>query len=331
MKTRIFLLLALAGLSSILASAGEPPDVIAEDRRSDQLVVLKFRSAAIAAGSLADRPVRSLAIRLPASYGRDETRRYPVVYTFHGYGDSYLQLINLLPALERQLGRAAEFIMVGIDGDNRYGGSFYANSALTGFYEDMVTGEVLPLVDSRYRTAAGPRGRMVAGFSMGGGAAWNLALAHPGLFCGAWVCCPGAFDATGLRDALGMWDNRIRTAYGSAFAAGTDRKPRAPRFDGSPEDRELVRLWENGFGNAAEKLAAYARAGAALQEVRFDYGRNDPYDWIPRGTAALAKAFAEAGIACTVQEHAAGHDIGAAMLAEGFAPLVKRLFGADAF
>ena len=91
----------------------------------------------------------------------------------------------------------------------------------------------------------------------------------------------------------------------------------------------MIRLWEAGFGNVTGKLANYQKRGAKLAEVRFDYGTNDAYDWISRGTIASFQAFAAAGIKTSVAGHPAGHQITASMVEAGFLPLVQRLFSGN--
>jgi hypothetical protein len=104
---------------------------------------------------------------------------------------------------------------------------------------------------------------------------------------------------------------------------------KGPLFDGSSQDQETIRLWESGFGNVIGKLTNYQKRGAKLTEVRFDYGTNDGYDWIPRGTLATAAALGAAGIKTSVAGHPAGHQITTAMLEAGFFPLAQRLFGGN--
>ncbi len=54
--------------------------------------------------------------------------------------------------------------------------------------------ELIPLIDRTYRTRADREGRVIAGFSMGGGGAVRLALKHPDLFSAAasWAAALGS-------------------------------------------------------------------------------------------------------------------------------------------
>ena len=53
-------------------------------------------------------------------------------------------------------GAAREMIVVVPEARNAYFGSFYANSVLTGNWEDAIVREVVPWIDSRFRTIAAP-------------------------------------------------------------------------------------------------------------------------------------------------------------------------------
>src|SRR5690606_3933301 len=66
------------------------------------------------------------------------------------------------------------------------GMSGYRNDTRTGIAaETMIIDELVPLVDHRWRTLATREGRVIAGYSMGGGGAVHLALKHPELFSAA--------------------------------------------------------------------------------------------------------------------------------------------------
>jgi S-formylglutathione hydrolase FrmB len=84
-------------------------------------------------------------------------------------------------------GKSAPFIVVVVNGSGPFGGSFYANSPSTGMWRDYVTREVVPLVDAKFRTIADRGHRMIAGFSMGGFGALDLAFREPEEFGAVWA------------------------------------------------------------------------------------------------------------------------------------------------
>ena len=54
--------------------------------------------------------------------------------------------------------------------------------------------ELLPYVESKYKVSTDRKDRSIGGLSMGGYGALNLALKHPGKFCGAAIISPAIYD-----------------------------------------------------------------------------------------------------------------------------------------
>ena len=70
--------------------------------------------------------------------------------------------------------------------DSAYTGMLYRAEAVeTAFFKDLI-----PHVDSTYRTLANRESRIIGGYSMGGYGAIRYALAHPDMFMGAIVLSP---------------------------------------------------------------------------------------------------------------------------------------------
>lgn len=156
------ILLILAGLTSC---GSLTPRVTKEIEMADPCTVLVFRSRAIARGKLPTNDLGKACVSLPASYASSPDRRYPVVYALNGFGDGALAMLRAIRGVTAEHPQdTPEFILVAIDG----GTSFYANSPASGYWEDMITQEAISLIDSRYRTIAGPEGRILAGFSPSG-------------------------------------------------------------------------------------------------------------------------------------------------------------------
>jgi enterochelin esterase family protein len=116
--------------------------------------------------------VRRLTVYTPPGYDKDAQTRYPVVYLFHGanadenawyrLGRANLILDNLLAA-----GKTKPFIAVMPFG--------------YGVERDLIP-DVIPYVESTYRTIADRDHRAIAGLSMGGGQALRIGLNHADLF-----------------------------------------------------------------------------------------------------------------------------------------------------
>lgn len=321
MKT---LRLEIAALALVLVSCAPALPEVSEVTTDGRDTTITFPSAALARGSLPNRPEGVLVVHLPASYATSN-RRYPVVYTLHGYGGRVEEMItNVAPVAEAE--GVTEYLMVGVYGSN----TFYADSKLNGDGARMVAEEAVGLVDSRFRTVPEAGARVIAGFSMGGYGAWSLALARPEVFGACWAVCPGAFDGTGLQDALTTWDRAFFSDYAAAFAPDRwnedSRSAEVPLFDGSQADKAYIAALERGFGGLEDKVKAYQARGTALKAVRFDFGTLDGYEWIPRGTEHVAAVLKQAGLPASIEGRTAGHQISDAMVRDGFVPLVRQVF-----
>jgi enterochelin esterase-like enzyme len=162
-------------------------------------------------GSLLDVPANQLvAVYLPPSYGTGD-RRYPVVYFLPGFGEpvpyfarfGVFQGFVLGPSVDRLIaaGTIREMIVVIPNGVTVMGGSFYANSPVSGDWEDFIVQDLVGHVDRTYRTIPRADARGIAGHSMGGTGALHLGLRHPEVFAAIYALSPGLFDSTGLADS----------------------------------------------------------------------------------------------------------------------------------
>jgi S-formylglutathione hydrolase FrmB len=83
-------------------------------------------------------------------------------------------------------------IFVVSDQYTTYGGSFYANSTLTGNWADFTAKDLVAYVDSHYRTLADRSSRGICGHSMGGHGALKLAMLFPEVFSSVYALSPGS-------------------------------------------------------------------------------------------------------------------------------------------
>ena len=132
--------------------------------------------------SLLNRGVR-YSIYLPPDY-YVSNRRYPVVYLLHGYTDDetgWTQFGEADRIVEQGIrsGTLPPMILVMPDA----GVTWYMNDYLNKTrYEDMFVSELIPHIDSTYRTRTKRNFRGVSGLSMGGHGSLLLAMHHPDLF-----------------------------------------------------------------------------------------------------------------------------------------------------
>lgn len=171
---------------------------------------------------------RRIYVYTPPGYDADTQKRYPVLYLQHGSGGDERQwstqgranfiLDNLIAA-----GKAKPMIVVMEKGyatkagtSSGTGGKFGGKG--NGALEEFFIQELIPLIDSTYRTIAKREQRAIAGLSMGGGQARQIGLAHLDTFSAI-----GIFSAGG-----GAID--VKTAHGGVFANAAEFNKKCPVF-----------------------------------------------------------------------------------------------------
>lgn len=124
--------------------------------------------------SEACREWERMLVYTPAGYEQDRDRRYPVLYLQHGGGEDetgwiYQGFADVILDNLIAEGKAEPMIIV-------------MNSGNVSDFDRMITEDVIPLVDSRYRTIADRKHRAVAGLSWGAKQAYDLGLGYPQYF-----------------------------------------------------------------------------------------------------------------------------------------------------
>lgn len=110
-------------------------------------------------------------VYLPDGYETGD-ERYPVFYHLHGWTGSESSEIHTMESVCRSRRAITVFPNSSPVIEDR------ENLPV----EDMLVEELLPLIDSLYRTQVNRESRGISGFSMGGGAAMVYAVKHPELF-----------------------------------------------------------------------------------------------------------------------------------------------------
>ena len=173
--------------------------------------------------SLMNQTVK-FSIYLPPDYYLSN-RRYPVVYLLHGLGDNETGWV--------QFGEADRIADEGIKSGElppmiivmpNAGVSWYVNDYQNKVrYEDMFVQELIPHIDSMFRTRTGREYRALAGLSMGGFGSLTLAMHHPDLFSS----CAALSAAVRTDETFAsIPDERYNTVYAPIFSGpvkGQDR------------------------------------------------------------------------------------------------------------
>jgi S-formylglutathione hydrolase FrmB len=196
-------------------SNGPVPVVAAPQARL--LESLRFNS------SLMNQAVR-YSIYLPPDY-YVSNRRYPVVYLLHGYGDnetSWVQFGEADRIVDDQIkaGELPPMIIVMPNG----GATWYINDYQSKVrYEDMFMQELIPHIDSSFRTRTQREYRAISGLSMGGFGSLALAMHRPELFGSC-----AALSASARTDEMfaAIPQERYDSVFGPVFSGpvkGDDR------------------------------------------------------------------------------------------------------------
>ena len=146
---------------------------------------------------------RHVMVYTPPGYDADPKKRYPVLYLQHGGGEDetgwtrqgHVNFIldNLIAA-----GRPVPMIVVMEKGYATRAGAAAEPSGQGqgdgGAFEDVVLKDLIPMIDSTYRTIADRDHRAIAGLSMGAGQAMQIGLTHLDTFSAV-----GAFSGAPAR------------------------------------------------------------------------------------------------------------------------------------
>lgn len=198
-------------------------------------------------------------IYLPKGYA-NSAKRYPVVYLLHGYNDvptSWADKAGIVEMADRMI--AAGVLLPCILVMPSAGRSWYIDGPEkmeTAFIDDLI-----PQIDTHYRTRTDRSGRMLAGLSMGGYGAMRLALRHPDRFSAMALMSPAIY------------------APDPPFISGARLAP-AFQTNGMFDPAR----WRDM--NYPSLLEPFAKTGRSLR-VQLSAGLQDPY-----GTETAAQSFA---------------------------------------
>lgn len=293
-------------LAVLAAAASNELYLQSRDRTlGNHLQQTRINSKALAGNLIGDPSLREMAVLLPPSYFKENRQRFPVVYLLHGLGKrsaGHLETSSMFPMLYNQMkdGSLLEMILVAVDGSTRFGGSYYSNSPTIGNFEDYITQEIVPLVDSLYRTHRAARWRAIGGFSMGGYGAIKLAMKNSNLFSqvGSLSGSPlsiryrrsiyrralqGHKKAESLQDLLeritfeSNWSLAAAYAKAAAFSPNPSKPPLyidLPFESSSPGEDDSVwqRWWDD---DPLSLVTRYQRNLRALDQIYMDHGDDE--------------------------------------------------------
>jgi enterochelin esterase-like enzyme len=165
------------------------------------------------------------SVSLPDGYYTSDNK-YPVVYLLHGLGDdetSWLEYGRIRQGYDHAIKEKAikPMILVMPQGFR----SYYVNDCKGAFpYQDMLVKELVPFIDSVYRTIPDAAHRGTMGYSMGGFGALILPLGHPDIFS---ACVPLSIsirtDSQYCQEDASGWDEQWGRLFGGTGIEGNAR------------------------------------------------------------------------------------------------------------
>jgi len=327
------------------ASLLDAQSAIADRQPSSALENIQVHSVALENNKLGDSPDQPVAIYLPPSYKASPAKRYPSLYLLHGFDSNIrawtshgYQEMNLQDAMDAliQSGTVREMIVVVPNGRNAYLGSFYANSSVTGGWEDFVSRDLVAYVDSHYRTLPRAASRGIAGHSMGGYAAIMMGMKHPEVFSAVYAmspCCLGmeadltaanpAWNAalaakSKSKERFGKDPESLEQFWVDAFlslgAAFSPNPNQGPLFVDLPYREQNGRLvqdepaWTEWHTKMPlEIVSSYASNLLLLRGLFIEYGMEDDFSHIPVTSRLFSEKLAQLGVPHVLASYRGDH------------------------
>jgi enterochelin esterase-like enzyme len=186
---------------------------------------------------------RRAFVYTPPDYGKDLDKRYPVLYLQHGWGENEygwpnqgkanLIMDNLIAE-----GKAKPFIIVmtyGMTNDVKIGG--LRNFDIKPF-QTVLIDELIPYIDTNFRTLTDQSNRAMAGLSMGGFETKLITLENLDTFSSIGLFSGGSIRADDVNNTPGFKDKvkLVFVSYGGREIENMKNRPRSGPFGGDPKE-----------------------------------------------------------------------------------------------
>jgi S-formylglutathione hydrolase FrmB len=276
---------------------------------------------------------RSISVYIPQGY-HESGKSYPVIYYFHSINWSNERMFEkgnaVQPILDRAIadGRIKDFILVAANYSGPTMGSWYENSSTSGRWLDYTINEVVPYIDSHFRTIKHRDSRGLAGEFLGGYGALKFAMLYPDMFSVVYALHPVG-TGSGLMPTRAMVDwKRLHNAksfsdlwgdhYAPGFVAmsqGYLPNPNRPPFycdfiveieNGEPIFKaENLEKLESRF-HLNELLRDHADDLRKMRGIAFDWGRYDTTQGHVYSNQAFTRLLDQLGIEHIAEEYNGG-------------------------
>lgn len=165
--------------------------------------------------------MRQCYVYTPADYDKNPKKRYPVMYLQHGMAENETGWHNqgkMAEILDNNIaaGKAVPMIVVMDNGNCDYGFGANPNEKREDFgksFFTVIVDDLIPYIDSNFRTIADRDHRAMAGLSWGGYQSFEIAMNNPDKFAHL-----GSFSGALFMVGQGGWDK----AYNGVWADAKD-------------------------------------------------------------------------------------------------------------
>jgi putative esterase len=294
----------------------------------------ELESEVLKDNALGDPHVRPLWVYLPPGYDDEPERRYPSVYVIQGLTGQIDMWRNrtpfrpTFPELTDELfasGDSPPCLVILVDAWTSLGGSQFIDSPGTGRYHTYICDELVPWVDSSYRTLDEPAHRGIAGKSSGGYGAMVNPMLRPDVFGGLATHAGDALFETcylpdfrrSVRTLRDHYDGSVERFWEDfrsrpAFSKDTDHTLLndwcmaacySAEEDGSvhlPYDTETgelrTEIWERWLAwDPVRMVPRHADALRSLKAIYIDAGKRDQF-YLDLGAEAFRRALETIGV-----------------------------------
>ena len=259
-----------------------------------------FESQVLKDNPLHDPYQRPLWVYLPPDYDQQPDKRYPSIYVIQGmtgqldmwrnrtaFRKNFPEMVDEVFARNE----APPCIVVWVDCWTSYGGSQFLDSPGTGRYHTYLCDEIVPWVDTHYRTLAQREHRGIMGKSSGGYGAMITPMLRPDLWGGLATHAGDALFETCYLPEFRQSARLLREFYDGSFANFWRDFRKRVAFTRMGDD-VLMNDWAMAAAYSADRdgtihLPYEPTTGALIPEVWDRWLVWDPVRMVPQHAEAL--------------------------------------------
>lgn len=311
--------------------------------KEGKIIVQRFLATSIQNNKGGEDPLRRVSVYVPPGYS-ESSQRYPTIYFLHGFAvdDSlmfaWLELIELMDKAIVS-GQIEPMILVLPNSDNRFRGSFYTNSALTGNWADFIGKDLVAYTDKNFRTIPHRNSRAISGHSMGGNGALKIGMLFSDVFSVLYAMSPAVLnwshdftiknsgfkriskaknendilkglEETEQLDEVGFFAG-VLTAMGRAYSPDLNNKisqaglPVQYIGDSAVYNSLVIKKWESSFPiNMVDDHVNHLKS---FKAIKIDWGRNENFEHIPVTAMQFSKKLEAYRIKHFAEEYIGDH------------------------